>query len=364
MARLTAFEFGQIKAHAYHDMGPSAIASVVKKTDGLHPSVQAVADDLAQLQKHPRWRGERALGSGRPRSTPRALDKLLVKEVFRSRGSKKVTVTYLKKKFPRLRRVSDGTVTSRLREAGLAYLRRRRKSLVSKVYKGPRCAFARRVIKAHYRTLARWAYSDGTVFFLDRTVEESDQTHRAALGRYVWRLSDRSDALFSDNVGPSSYKKSQGYPVKIWGLLAHGVLRVVILPKDGHMNRWRYASIIKRYFPLWLNGCDQIVQDFERCLRCEEPLTEMSKLGVTVVPDYPKCSQDLNAIENAWKLLRDRLNETLPTGVERREDFLARLRNAIRWINRNCSDELLRFCHNQKERARDVLFLSGARTQW
>ena len=115
------------------------------------------------------------------------------------------------------------------------------------------------------------------------------------------------------------------------------------------MNRWRYAEIIRRYFSRWLQDCDQLVQDFESCLRCEEPLQELRTLGVEVVPDYPKCSQDLNAIENAWKLLRDRLYETMPTGIECRDDFVARLHCAVRWLNSNCSEQMLKLCTNQKK---------------
>ena len=33
---------------------------------------------------------------------------------------------------------------------------------------------------------------------------------------------------------------------------------------------------------------------------------------------------DFNAIENAWKLLRDRLDDTQPTEVESRDAFIAR----------------------------------------
>ncbi len=85
---------------------------------------------------------------------------------------------------------------------------------------------------------------------------------------------------------------------------------------------------------------------------------------MSLVEGYPKCSQDLNAIENAWKLLRDRLYDTLPTGVESRADFCVRLRAAVRWVNDNCRTELLEFCTNQKKRARDVLELKGSRTKW
>lgn len=100
-------------------------------------------------------------------------------------------------------------------------------------------------------------------------------------------------------LGPSRYSKAQGEPVKVWGVLAKGKLHCTILPKGEHLNRWWYAYIVKRCFARWLDGCDRIVQDFERCLHTEEPLAEMQKLSVELVSDYPPCSQDLNAVENA-----------------------------------------------------------------
>ena len=94
---------------------------------------------------------------------------------------------------------------------------------------------------------------------------------------------------------------------------------------------WIYASIIRRYFPQWLHDCDLIVQDHERCLHCEEPKEAFAEIDCELV-DFPKCSQDLNAIENAWHILRERLDETLPSAMETREAFIVRLRNALAWI--------------------------------
>ena len=53
MARLTAFEVGQVKAHAYHDLGPTAISKLVQKSDGEYVSKQSVVDVLAKLEADP-----------------------------------------------------------------------------------------------------------------------------------------------------------------------------------------------------------------------------------------------------------------------------------------------------------------------
>ena len=275
-----------------------------------------------------------------------------------------VTVAYLKKKYRALRPLSDSLVQDRLHEAGLQYLRRRRKTLVPGKYKDSRMKFAARVKRMHESTLKRWAYNDGTVFFLDRDDADAESSSRAALGRFVWRRADGKDALYGDCVGPSSYTQGQGVPVRIWGLLAKGRLHVATLPEKQAMNRWWYAWLVKRYFAYWLDGCDKLVQDYERRLRCVEPMVELRKLSVEVISDYPKCSQDLNAIENAWNVLRQRLDVTVPTEVESRADFLVRLRAAVDWVNAHRSEQRLKFCTHQKERAVEVLLRGGGRTSF
>ena len=126
---------------------------------------------------------------------------------------------------------------------------------------------------------------------------------------------------------------------------------------------WIYASIIRRYFPQWLHDCDLIVQDHERCLHCEEPKEAFAEIDCELV-DFPKCSQDLNAIENAWHILRERLDETLPSAMVTREAFIVRLRNALAWINSNRAQDLKNLCENQKARALEVRERKGGRTSW
>ena len=53
---------------------------------------------------------------------------------------------------------------------------------------------------------------------------------------------------------------------------------------------------------------------------------------------------------------------SVPTHIEIREAFVARLRSAVTWVNRNRSEYLKSLCDSQKARARDVIAASGART--
>ena len=52
----------------------------------------------------------------------------------------------------------------------------------------------------------------------------------------------------------------------------------------------------------------------------------MISIGLALLEICPKCSQDLNPIESVWQLLRDKLDETVPTSAEPREAFVPRLR--------------------------------------
>ena len=216
----------------------------------------------------------------------------------------------------------------------------------------------------HQKTLDRWAYSDGTVFFLDPTAAANEQTQRRALGPFVWRKADRSDALYADCVGPSCYNKAQGAPVRIWGVLAEGVLHIEVLDEGTVMNKEEYSLLVDEKFEGWIGNCNLLVQDYEKAIRSQEALDALQRVGLEHVKGYPVSSQDFNAIENAWKILRERLDQTLPKGVEPRDHFVLRVRETVHWVNKNRADELQYHCRNQKERARACLDLEGARTQF
>ena len=102
------------------------------------------------------------------------LDKQILRTVLKHRGSSLVTVAFLRKVLPATRKFTDGTIENRLHEAGLAWLRRRRKTLVPKKYLGDRRAFAADVLRRRQATLDRWAYADGTTFYLARRPAEHD----------------------------------------------------------------------------------------------------------------------------------------------------------------------------------------------
>ena len=126
------------------------------------------------------------------------------------------------------------------------------------------------------------------------------------------------------------------------------------------------AFVAEDKFSQWAAGAEFIVQDFERCLRSPGPLRAFEQLQLELVPGYPRVSQDFNAIENCWKVLRERLDETRPRGVEDRDAFVVRLKKAVVWMNRNRRKQLVMYATNQKTRCRDCLNTKprGGRTAW
>ena len=347
------------------------IADEVVKQDGTNPCQQSVASVVKSVQANGGmlYDGPDS-DAGRPRSTSSNLDKQIVRLVFKNRGRVCVTSQYVQKVIKAARKVTARTIRRRLGEAGLAWLRRRRKSLVPAVHKQSRLDWAAWVLARNTVTLARWAYTDGTTFYLARSGTELSSKARGALGSFVWRQAGGHDALFEDCVGPSSYWKGQGQPIRVWGLLVVGMLFITVLPAGQAMNRWWYAWVIEKKFPSWLRTALKskarkgvyLVQDHERALWTQEPRQAMRDQGIELLENYPKCSQDLNPIETAWREVRARLNVTMPTHHESRDQFICRLRSAVAWVNQHRKKYLLEICTSQKAWAKDVQDMTGGRT--
>ena len=171
-------------------------------------------------------------------------------------------------------------------------------------------------------------------------------------------------------IGPSAYWKAQGRPVKIWGLLLDGELRTYVLPAGESMTMKRYAWLVEHKFAEWVTdawgteGHAFLVQDHERCLWGARPKEAMRAEDIRLLENFPRSSQDLNAIETAWREVRGRLDATQPRGLESRAAFLQRLRRAVAWVNVHRATYLRALCESQKERARAVLTAKGGMTVW
>ena len=165
-SRLDAFARGQICGMRAAGTARRSTRKTVKKTDGTSPTLRAVDGVLAMKKA-------------------------------------KVTVSYCRKRLPFLREVSADTVRRELYHAGLAWLRRRRKTSVPGDWRKKREAYCRWLLKLTAEEARRFAYTDGTTFYLARGPGEGEQKQRAALGPCVWRMASGKDGLWDENIGPS-----------------------------------------------------------------------------------------------------------------------------------------------------------------
>ena len=137
------------------------------------------------------------------------------------------------------------------------------------------------------------------------------------------------------------------------------------------MNMAWYKWIIEHKFTQWLPQAlgrrrakkAFLVQDHEKSLWSDSSRDALADAGITVLENYPKCSQDLNPIETVWREIRARLAATEPVRMEVRDEFVKRLRAAVVWVNRNRRNYFLQLCSSQKELALDVQLQRGGRTK-
>ena len=379
MARFSAFSRGRIVGKAEEGAPRKKIRASVLKTDGTPSSLRAIDKVLAHARSDPDWDGSNSKAGGRPPELNPGELRTLKKFIHAEVGLAKVTMAYMKKRLPFLRRLSKGCLRQTLRRLGYGWRLRRGKAAIARKYKPQRLAYSDWVLAQPQRDLNRWAYVDGTAFYLARTAEEHADKERHALGRYCYRLLDGSDSLDDQNVGPSSYAKAQGQAVKSWGFLCDGHLEYMVLPKaydkrgketTQHMNGVRYRRMVTQYFAVWRKTCLPrggrvfVVKDFEKFLRSDATIAAEEKAGCDQVPAYPKCSPDLNAIEGWWRKLKLFLEEREPTERESRAHFLRRLRRAVDHLNSKSRAHGRKLCRNQKERAKRVKELRGSRTEW
>jgi len=357
------------------------IRKTIRKSDGSTASLRAIDGVWDKFQQTPDWEGTDSAAGGRPRALSLKQEQAVLKILIDDVGKFVVSARYVKKKLPELRSFHNRTITRTFTRLGYAYRDRRRKAAIEEKYKPGRLTYAAWLLKQDQEFLDTFCYVDGTSFFLATGSAQHADQKRACLGRKVWRLEDGSDSLEDHNVGASSYAKAQGQPVKIWGLLGDGHLEYMVLPevidakgrrRTANMNGARYEQMVKKHFRLWKKKMFPrmgktllpLVKDFERFLRQPRNLKAEDQAGFKTLGQHSKTSPDLNAIENVWDLLQDRLLLTAPVEMERRADFVKRLRRTATWMNNNAREHMRGLSRNQKKRAKQVLKLQGARCSY
>ena len=130
-----------------------------------------------------------------------------------------------------------------------------------------------------------------------------------------------------------------------FGKISRSALRNQLVPQHSVPINSRHA----------LHVGEQCVATWFPCL--------LRSVGAACVAALPRSqAQDVNPIGKAWRELRVRLCDTQPADMEPRRAFIARLRSAVTWLNRNRADFFFRICNSQVEWADDIRKARGART--
>ena len=321
------------------------------------------------VPKRPRPKRPKA---GRPRACDATTRARIVKYALAHRGWKKVTAKILQKKVLGARGLSLRGIARVLVAEGFQYLPRRRKSYVPPDLRRIRKKFARRILRWCRMFLQDLIFVDGVTIWAAASRHQKHQRARKACGHQVWRLKDRSDALDPACVGSSKYTTAQGLAVKAWGALVGGKLFLHVLPAGENWNSKKHAAVVPRVLPKWWRRARggralrhaTVLQDNERCQWSAPARLAPRKLGVGLVEKFPPYSPDLNPVENCWRVLKGELDKDICPERETRRDLVKRIYRALRRVNAQYGNLLAHFGSNMKERAREVLRLDGARTNY
>lgn len=241
-------------------------------------------------------------GSGRKKTTTPRTDKLLKREVLKHPSS---TAAALKKKYPLLLgNVAVRTVQHRLqKDLGLPARRAAKKPLLTSSMKKKRVAFCK---KYEHWTRAQWKkvmFSDESTF---RLVRGASQVVRRP------RNVSRYDPHFT--------MKTTRHPesVMVWGAFsgAEGRAGLYFLPKGKTMDGDTYHQVLKDHLIGFYRqqNCECFMHDGAPPHRKNKVTQLLAENNIEVL-EWPGNSPDLNPIENAWHIMKNKVAETQPNNI-------------------------------------------------
>ena len=179
-------------------------------------------------------------------------------------------------------------------------------------------------------------------------------------GKILRKKHEGGDPRFHGRKG-TGYK--QGVRLGVFGILAHGRLRVAFM-EDGRVSGDSHSRLVRQMYARW-GGADLqgIFHDGERALWSKKSKAAYDAVDVTPLA-LPPYSPDMNPIENCWALLDARLQETAPDGFETKKKMRKRVRNAVMWVNANHERSMLNMVKSMPERIRLCKELKGAMTRY
>ena len=246
---------------------------------------------------------KRKEGTGAARKTSPRTDNILRREVM---SDPSVTSASIKKKHPDLlQNVALRTIRHRLqKDLGLPARRAAKKPLLTKAMKMKRLNFCKTY--KHW-TAAHWKkvmFSDESTFRLVRG--ESKIVRRPSnVSRY----------------DPKYTVKTVKHPdsVMVWGAFSGNKGRggLYFLPKNVTMRGTNYLEVLKQHMlPFWeIHRCEFFMHDGAPAHRSQLVKRFFNDNNISVL-EWPGNFLDLNPIENAWNLMKSKVQETASGSIK------------------------------------------------
>ena len=279
---------------------------MVKKTNGKRPTLPAISLAAATYKQEKGQRG-RPLGS---RKTTKQEDRQIITTFHKKRPpGYGVDSEMVHSALPaQLRRnVSRKTVIRRLADKGLTPKKKRNKSDPNEQLKKRRLQFCR---KHRGKTAAQWksqlqAVGDlKTYTWYPRELHGNFQRYRASW-TYMTEAESKQGAFQRPKRWFSGQEWKKTKQSKVFSLTAsNGQQLTWCVPKNytgelwAHDVRTRVALWLKRIFPS--KRSFQVLLDGEKALRSPVAKRALKENNISLLPDWPKYSPDLNPQEHVW----------------------------------------------------------------
>ena len=291
------------------------IAGMVKKTDGSHPTPQAVSTAAKQFKQEKEQRGRR-VGD---KKTTAAEDREILKKfkVLRPPGHA-IDSRKLHRALPVAlrRKISRRTVVRRLADKGIKPRTKIRKSDHDVALCKRRVDFARRYL---HKTEAEWSRSLQAVADIKEFTfypPDLKPRHKRLRSRWTYMTEkERYEPAFQRPkrwYKKSEWKRTKGQ--KVFGFTTStGQKLAFLVPKPWSTEQWavevrnRLGPFLRSAFPG--RRTFQVLLDGESLLHGPEANRAMAEFGITVLPGWPSYSPDLNPQENVWGWAEDRLRD-------------------------------------------------------
>ena len=335
-----------------------AQAPLVRKQDGSRACQQAVAyvaTTKTLAKRKGTWTPQAGAGAGggRPRKVTDAKRKKIVRLMYKHRFQR-VRAPWVKKKLKL--KVHVRTVRRVLNEEGFFLPALVNKRRLDKATKKKRVAYAEENGECEVKHWKARGYGDAKFWHLARTASEL-ASQESGKGRVYRKKKERKDPRFHGGK-KGTYK--QGRKVGLFGVLVGRCLKAAWLP-GGKLNGKTFAGVVRKHFPKWLKGREAVILDGEGCMHGKAAAAALDEAEV-VVEKLPPNSPDFNPLENAWARLQARLAKTDPSKLENEKAFRQRVKNALKWVNKNEAADLKKMIASMPRRLAAAKALKGART--